>query len=233
MLLSDDPLHLAAPPQPCVWLVIERATAGCMPSCSHCNTQNRLFTSIGAGLVALETSFGTVRYFYYFFLAVRRNSSPPIKDAVCCTASHTDQRRSLIPRLCAWKIRWKLHALFASDFVFPKEETTDLGHFCTHAERAGQFNEGPQNHPETGHSRCLLRSYFHFYLQSFRCGLVPCAVPSRGLSAGQGSAGGCWGLWAPPARRPTRAAPGPVAARAPRQILPTSRMGQHSCFSSG
>ena len=208
-------------------------TAGCMPSCSYCHPHNRLFTSIGAGLVALEMSFRTVSYFYYFFLAVRRNSNPPIKDPVCCTASHTDQRQSPIPGLRGWKMCWKLHALFASDFVFPKEETTDFGHFCTDAERAGQFNEGPQNHPEIGHSCCLLRSYFHFYLQSFRCGLVPRAITSRGLSRSQGSGGGCWGLRAPPARRPTRAAPGPAAARAAQQILPTSHTGQDSCFSSG
>lgn len=110
----------------------------CTPSCSYCHTQNRLFTTTGAGLVAQETSFRTVSYFCYFFLAVHRNSSPPIKDPVCCTASHTSQRWSLISGLCGQKMCWKLHTLFASDFVFPKKEATDFGHFCIYTERAGE-----------------------------------------------------------------------------------------------
>lgn len=130
-------------------------TVGCMPRCSFCRPQNRLFTSIGAGLVAWEHHSGQSAIFIIFFLAVHRNSSPPIKDPVRCTASHTNQRRSAIPGLHEWKTCWKLHALFASDFVFPRKETADFGHFCTHAGRAGQFSEGSQNHPEIGHSFCF------------------------------------------------------------------------------
>lgn len=102
------PLQLSASPQPSEWLIVAQATGqklpaalcfdrGCMPSCSYCHTQNRLFTTTGARLMAWETSFGTVSYFgFYFSCIVHRNSSPAIKDPVCSIASHTSQPWSLI-----------------------------------------------------------------------------------------------------------------------------------------
>lgn len=62
-------------PHPCARVVIARDrncllhaafTEGCKPSCSHCSVYNRLFTSIGAGLMALGVLVRTVSYFYYF-----------------------------------------------------------------------------------------------------------------------------------------------------------------------
>lgn len=128
---------------------------------------------------------------------------------------------------------WKLHALFASDFVFPTEEISDFGHFCTHPESAGQFNEGPQNHPDIGHSFCLLRRYFHFYLQSFRCGLIPWATTSQRQSGSRGSRGGCWGLRTPLARTPKGEDLGLAFERTTQQILPTLRTGHVSGVAEG
>lgn len=122
----------------------------------------------------------------------------------------------MIPGLCGWKMCWKLHTLFASDFVFPTEEISDFGHFCTHPESAGQFNEEPQNHPDIGHSFCLLWRYFHFYLQSFQCGLILWATTSQRQSGSWGSRGGCWAF-----------------ERTAQQILPTLHTGHVSGVAEG
>lgn len=181
------------------------------------------------------SGFGNVIQDSQLFLLVflLQSVGKPIKDPVCCTASHSDQRWSVIPGLCGWKMCWKFYALFASDFVFPTEETSDFGHFCTHPESAGQFNEGPQKYPEIGHSFCLLWRYFYFYLQSFRCGLIPWATTSQKQSGSQGSREGCWGLQTPLAQRSKREALGLAFERAAQQILPTLSTGQDSCFRSG
>lgn len=114
--------------------------------------------------------------FLLFFLVVRRNSSPPIKDSVCCTASHTDQRQSPIPGLHGWKMCWKSHSLFAPDFGFSEEETADFDHFYVHTERAAQFNERPQRHPEIRHSCACLGAISTYICKAF--GVVWSYVPS-------------------------------------------------------